>query len=94
MARSLKQQNLKEVMDNFDFKKVHKVMQILNWTWGSYGKEKVPSITELKKTAKKLLKQAEKNSYGNVGTGGFHAYYHYKGHTFHLEFILARWDSE
>ena len=67
-----------EVMDNFDFNKVHKVMKFLNWTW-AFAAEGVPEVYELKEQARRLLneclydmiKHGEDN--WNIGTGGFYA---------------------
>ena len=41
------------VMDRFDFEKVQKVMEFLNWTWTGMGE--VPTIAELEETALYLL---------------------------------------
>ena len=64
---------IQNIMENFDFKKVHNVMGQLDWTWAStkYG---VPTIDEMKCEAKRLLIDAciEKTC---VSTGGFRAVY-------------------
>ena len=46
---------IKEVLDTFDFDKVHEVMIFLNWTWRF---DKVPDVLELRHTAERLLKEA------------------------------------
>lgn len=69
---------INEVVKNFDFSKVKKVMKALNWTWKS-SNDKVPSIPQLKKAAKETLWRtyefAEKNNEEAIWTssGGFTA---------------------
>lgn len=46
---------IKEVLSNFDFEKVHKVMTFLDWTWRY---DRVPDVLELRHTAERLLKEA------------------------------------
>lgn len=72
-------------MTAFNFEKVHKAMTALNWTWRDEG---VPTISQLKETARRLLKESSENEFGNIMTGGFKAEYHKDGE-FTLEFILA-----
>lgn len=66
----------KSVLKNFDFEKVQKVMEFLNWRWDSLGR--VPDAEEIKKQAKKLLKECEKlykkdKKSHTVSTGGLQA---------------------
>lgn len=69
---------IKEIINNFDFERVHKVMQLLEWKWFSSNTEdKVPSYGELVQQAQYLMKQAvkglndNKGNYYSTGTGGF-----------------------
>ena len=65
-----------EIMERFDFQKVRSVMEFLNWTWAGAG---IPSIEELKRTARHVLFEAiaeyEHRGYPDTGmncsTGGF-----------------------
>ena len=50
-----------EVLDNFDFERVEKVMQLLNWTWGSGTNAEVPDIARLRTQARKLLQDCFEN---------------------------------
>ena len=65
-----------DVMDNFDFHKVHKVMKFLNWKW-AFTEGGVPEVWELKKEARRLLTdclyELIKNGEDNwsIATGGF-----------------------
>lgn len=69
------QRRINCIMRNFDFNKVHRVMQTLGWHWITYNKgQEVPSIDIIKKEAKRLLVDAvtEKET---IATGGFRATY-------------------
>lgn len=64
-----------EILDEFDFEKVHRVMLALNWKW--YDTEGIPSIADLRRMARSLLKQVvESKGIHSVGSGGFTAYMH------------------
>ena len=91
-----KQQDaLDNIMDNFDFDQVHKVMVFLNWKWvNSNGSLGVPEKYELRSEARRLLKMAieEKTT---VSTGGFIAEYtDEKGGWMDLKFVISEWDEE
>ena len=65
---------IKYIISKFNFSKVHKIMIFLNWTW--CGSVKVPTISELKNTALRLLTDVENsNERGYIchSTGGFSA---------------------
>jgi len=64
------QEQIDEIMDSFDFQKVHKIMEFLNWEWY----EGVPDIYSLRTAARKHLKQAAEVK-GASGSGGFTANY-------------------
>ena len=64
-----------EVMDLFDYERVHKVMEFLDWKWA--GKD-IPEIYDLRVKSRKLLEEAankviEGEEYYFVATGGFKA---------------------
>ena len=61
----------KKILKNFDFEKVHEVMNHLNWVWYNNEEYKVPSVKELKRTAKELIKQIKKADVDCISTGGF-----------------------
>ena len=90
---STAESNLSEtdIMRDFNFEKVHKVMEMLDWKWvmTKYG---VPTIEELKGEARRLLVRAAVEE-TNVATGGFRAVYEKSGPSdpdpfISLEFIL------
>lgn len=69
-----------EVLEDFDFVKVHETMVKLDWKWYHPGEEgtRVPSLDNVKATGKKLLqetaeKAAELKSEWVIGCGGFRA---------------------
>jgi hypothetical protein len=61
------QEQIDEIMDTFDFERVHKVMEYLDWTWGGYPES--PSISVIRIHARERLKDAVKH--GSSNTGGF-----------------------
>ena len=79
-----KQELVNEVLDNFDFNKVHQVMKALDWKWFNFEDStyELPSIRQLINKAEKYLGMAlaglEKSSYAEhsymVGSGGFEAW--------------------
>ena len=94
------QKTVDEILDCFDFEKVHKVMRFLNWTWG-FNHES-PEIYELRKKARYLIKIVVSNLNTNTpeyetGTGGFSVSGRlYPGDTkkyIKLSFNIAEWDN-
>ena len=66
---------IKSILNHFDFNRVKKVMDVLNWKWASScSKNGVPDINEIRKLATRLLIDTcvEKQ---NISTGGFRAVY-------------------
>lgn len=62
-----------DILDEFDFEKVHRVMVALGWQW--YDTDGAPSIGDLRRTARSLLKRVvEEKDLRSIGTGGFTAY--------------------
>lgn len=70
------QKQIEDIMDEFNFAEVQKVMESLDWTWSGTGC--IPEEYDLRKGARKLLKQAAEMiddrcdvSGGSTSTGGF-----------------------
>jgi hypothetical protein len=64
------------IMGRFDFTRVQKTMEALNWTWR--GEPEAPSLKDLKNTAEDVMRMAvsgykEGDPFHSVGTGGFTA---------------------
>lgn len=70
------QNSIEEIMEYFDFDRVHKAMVALNWTWFDVG---APTIDDLKRQARRLLDEVaskiENSDEGQfyIATGGFKA---------------------
>ena len=79
-----KEELINEVLDNFDFERVHQVMKFLDWRWINIyeGGTLVPSIARLVAAAQDYLSRAydalEKLEWNEseymVGSGGFEAW--------------------
>jgi hypothetical protein len=60
---------IEDILDEFNFEKVHKAMEALDWTWHDSG---VPTIAELRRSARRLLnKVAEHDGDIEMSGGGF-----------------------
>jgi hypothetical protein len=70
-----KKEQIKLVLDEFDFKKVQSVMNFLNWKWKFENGSRVPSYQELEHNAKlQLEKVADANEENAIfELGGFEA---------------------
>ena len=99
-----------DIMDEFDFNRVETVMEFMDWKWaGDNGLEYV-TVDMLKKTAKRLLRDAAESRLGRFknehweqgiicGTGGFQAMAFCneektKIEALDLKFVLTEWDAE
>jgi hypothetical protein len=76
---------VEEVIETFDFPRVHRVMESLGWTWANI--ERVPTQAELVVEARRLLSELEGRP-GVHGSGGLRASYKDDG-TLSLKFILC-----
>ena len=81
---------INEILDEFDFEKVHRTMKALDWTW--YGSDGVPSIGDLRRAARELLQELLKHNHYCVGTGGLFAYR--MADTVGLRFEVASYEVE
>jgi len=90
-----KQQDaIDNIMDNFKFEQVRKVMELLDWEWAG-TEEGVPTIPELRREARRLLKMSFEEK-TNVSTGGFHVMYESNddGEFIQLMFAVEEWYEE
>lgn len=96
-TQSLYRQECK-IMENFNFEKVLKCMQALNWKY--YDSE--PTIDRLKVIAeslisdvKRIIESGEGDQWCSCATGGFVASGHLiKGNwRLRLEFVVAQWEG-
>lgn len=92
------QNHIDDIMDWFDFDRVHKVMVALDWKWVN-AEEGVPNQAELRQQVRRLMKDCyHKAHYGSdviygLGTGGFEVEYNKEGDYFEVRFIATRWES-
>lgn len=89
----------KHIINVFDFKKVEKAMQVLNWGWYEIGPPKSPSIERMMAVCKQIMKESynrsnrfKKEQY--CATGGFKSTSYFdekigRVTIMELEFILA-----
>jgi len=80
-----------EIMDWFDFQKVHDCMTALNWKWAMYNGYRVPIVPELRSKAREVLYSCCKNNSSQFSTGGFVATRH-EGGVIDLSFVVAQYD--
>lgn len=97
------QEQIEDILDNFDFDKVKKVMDHLQWLW--FDTVGVPEISDLRKHARRLLtevgeevmKNNEIPAESNIATGGFRAKAYRYDDTgkiyFRLAFEVSSWDN-
>jgi hypothetical protein len=80
-----------EILRDFDFVKVEKVMQALKWEWVIGQELRVPEIDEMKDTCMRLLNTAARDK-TVVSSGGFEASYKiddFDKEVFALKFVVA-----
>jgi hypothetical protein len=84
-----------EIFDNFDFKKVHRCMTLMDWRWATTNG--VPTIEDIRNCASMLLLDVimgiRFSDEYNVGTGGFHVTYDKKYDIISLSFVITDWDD-
>lgn len=92
-----KQEHIDDIMDNFDFNKVAKVMKYLKWEWAS-SVTGVPEEPELRRSCRQYLSMAYdagieyKKGY-RISTGGFVYSYHPEFDELRLVFEVTGWCS-
>lgn len=82
--------DIEEIMDEFDFEIVHRTMRALDWKWA--GSDGTPTIGDLRRMARELLKDLIKNKYEVTGSGGLYAYR--MGATVGLRFELTSYEMD
>ena len=86
------EEQIEEIMDYFDFGRVAKTMEVLNWRWAS--SDGVPNEGELRRTARQLLRAvAKEGPDSHTGTGGFYAR-NDKWNCLSLDFVVSGWRCE
>lgn len=82
------QEQIDEIMDNFDFDCVHKMMLAVDWKWSDgEGGRSVPTVPELRECARRLLYRTVNEKVSGCGTGGFNV-------TAGKDYISLQWGPE
>lgn len=81
---------LEECLDYFDFERVHECMVALNWQWHDQG---VPSVGDIRKRSRQLLKACIDTKICANATGGLKASIDREDGVLSLEFIVSDWDA-
>jgi len=92
-----KQELIDEVMDNFDFTKVAKVMKATDWVWATVNFT-VPEESDIRKHIRELLNNVYDSSIRTekdytIGTSGFEATYMLDYKMLSLKFIVSSWEA-
>lgn len=66
-----KQDIIDEIMDYLNFEKIHKTMQILNWTWLIDEQFQIPSIPQIRRFLRKQLNTFLNENLKFISCGGF-----------------------
>lgn len=81
---------INDIMDTFQFEKVHRAMVALDWSWASV--DGVPELHEVKKCARVLLTECAFSDTGYLATGGFRAERDEQGNL-SLLFYIDCWEA-
>ena len=90
------EQIIDDILDEFDFTKVLNVMEHLEWKWGGIsGPPEVPSLGQLRKCARSLMKNCLGHETYITATGGFHVQKEtFDGLPFYsLKFVVTEWNN-
>jgi len=92
---------VEEILENFDFERVKKVMDLLDWKYGDF--DETPSLFKLIKTAEERLdysykRAMERKEDCTTSCGGFQAFAGYNEEKetvsyLELQFVLTTWDA-
>ena len=80
-----------EILGNFDWDKVRKIMEFLDWKWVDHNSESVPSIGRIIMRAEELCRSAY-NDKGIHQSGGFVATF--EDEVLMLTFVVEEWYTE
>ena len=88
-----------DILDEIDFAKVQKVMECLDWTWyingDVFSSPEVPSLGQLRKCARSLMKKCLWHETYTTSTGGFHVQKEtFDGFPYYsLKFVVTEWNN-
>lgn len=87
-----KQEIIDEIMDFFDFERVHKVMEALNWTWTATNGN-VPEVCQLRRQVRSMLNLLIDKNLESLETGGFSVTKDSNGYI-KCSFIVDSWEAK
>ncbi len=85
-----KEQQIEAILDYFDFERVKKAMDALDWTWAFT--DGVPEIGDLRRQARNLLTTIKNKPGESISTGGLKASCSIE-HALELEFVVSSFSS-
>lgn len=85
-----------EIMDEFDFERVHRAMTVLNLSWTDREGDPfvIPSIGDLRREARRILQDCIEDGYAVYATRWFEAYWDQEFTHLQLKFVLTEWSAE
>ena len=88
------EQIIEDILDEFDFEKVRQTMEALQWVWHD-AEHGVPTIGQMRKRARFLMKECMNVPEFYTATGGFHVFKRtFDGLPFYrLMFVVSEWDN-
>ena len=91
--RTREDEIIEDILDEFDFGKVQRVMEHLNWTW--HDSDGVPTLVQLRKQARFLMKECIGHEEYTTATGGFWVQKRtFEGLPYYrLIFAVTEWDN-
>jgi hypothetical protein len=92
-------ETIENILDEFDFNRVHKAMAALEWHWAT-ADDGIPSLGELRRQARSLLEDVYNENtspFFMAGCGGFEATRTMEAGDLNkylaLKFIVAEWNN-
>jgi len=84
---------IEDILDEFDFGKAQQAMEALNWVW--HSSEGTPTLGQMRKRARFLMKECIGHEEYHTATGGFYVFKRtFDGLPFYrLMFVVAEWDN-
>jgi hypothetical protein len=84
------EEHIDQVMESFDWEKVHKIMNYMNWQWTNIG---IPEESDLKEKVQELMYAVHNHHGSTMSSGGFQVSYHRLPNDedlFRVLFVLTR----
>jgi len=84
------QDQMDEIMDNMDFSKIAKIMDVLDWKWADLGC--VPEEHEIRTYARSVMRKCLNSENNYCEVGGFVA--RIEDRILTLSFVVENWSAE